>query len=92
MNRNHDAPDLKPYPAMVAPKQGLEKVADDYMRDQKYGSRDSMMGDWRRSAIVRFFAPSHADWTVKTNPFSVLDSRDLYDHTKGHIVSHNNDF
>jgi len=31
MNRNHNSPDLKPFPAMLPPKQGLEKVAEDYM-------------------------------------------------------------
>lgn len=58
MNRNHNSPDLKPFPAMVAPKEGLEKIADDYMLEQKYGRRDRQPGEWRKSAIVRYFMPS----------------------------------
>jgi len=82
-------PDFKPYPAMVK-KEGLVKEHEDYMMQKNYPWRYKW--DYKRSAMYRFFYPERADWTLKSNPYSNLHARDVYNPQSGHYLTFTNDF
>lgn len=82
-------PDYKPYPAMVK-TEGLVKAQEEYWMEQAYPWRYSY--DWRRSAAFRFLFPEHADWTIKSNPYSQLKADEVVSIKDGYYRSFTNDF
>lgn len=88
-NEWYNRPDFKPYPAMVK-KEGLVKMQEDYMMERLYPWRYGM--DIKRNPFYRFFFPERADWSIKENPYTHMDNKDVYHYGNGFYESWTNDF
>lgn len=82
-------PDFKPYPAMVK-KEGLVKMQEDFMMEKLYPWRYGW--DLKRTPFYRFFFPERADWSIKENPYSHIDNKDVFFFGNGYYESWTNDF
>ena len=88
-NEWYSRPDFKPYPAMVK-KEGIVKDQEEILMQKLYPWR--YKSNYKQSSWFRFLFPESADWTIKKNPYSYMDSRDVYAPGNKHYVTYTNDF
>lgn len=70
-------------------KEGIVKLSEDYLYEKAYPQR---FREWKKSAIYRFFMPEHADWQVKSNPYTYMDAKDVFSVKDGYYITQTNDF
>ena len=94
-NEWYNRPDFKPYPAMVKTPgqggsvagQGEDKSAA-VIQDKYYWKGEHKNGDYKKSAVYRFFFPMDADFAVEENPFRQMSPLDVRMNRQGKYVTH----
>lgn len=71
-------------------KEGAEAEHEDWLMRKVYHWRYGK--NWKQTAVYRFFLPEHADWTVKSNPYTKMDNKDVFDPKDHHYITATNDF